>query len=155
MKKNLLFLILFFSFAINAQEIPKLPKDQMNSIKYEYNWKSENFLIINYRFLAKDCSYDNYGELKKTYNWFNESIYTKLDSTLFRSVFVYADKLAAKEILDNKDNYADIGHYFLKNFFNQKNNCYGVLVINKVGNYKVILGDYSKKDIENMLEALK
>jgi hypothetical protein len=155
MKNNVLFLILFFSFAINAQELPKLPKDQMNSIKYEYNWKTEKFLIINYRFLAKDCSYDNYGELKKTYDWFNEFIYSKLDSTLFRSVFVYADKLAAKEILDDQQNYADIGHYFLKNFFNQKNNCYGILVINKIGSYKVILGDYSKKDVENMLEALK
>lgn len=155
MMKNLLFLILFFSFAINAQELPKLPKDQMNSLKYEYNWKNENYLIINYRFLAKDCSYDNYGELKKTYDWFNETIYTKLDSTLFRSVFVYADKLAAKEILDNKDNYADVGHYLLKKFFPQKNNCYGVLVINKKGNYKVILGEYSKKDVENIFEALK
>lgn len=37
----------------------------MNSIKLEYNWKTEKILNINYRFLAKDCSYDNYGELKK------------------------------------------------------------------------------------------
>lgn len=153
-KLAVLLILIFFSENTFSQE-KRIPKDQMNSIKLEYNWKNENYLIVNYRFLAKDCSYDNYGELKKTYNWFNETIYTKLDATLFRSIFVYADKLAAKEILDNKDNYDDVGHYFLNKFFYQKNNCYGVLVINKAGNYKLILDEYSKKNIENMFDALK
>jgi hypothetical protein len=153
-KLAVLLILIFFSENTFSQE-KKISRDQMNSIKLEYNWKNENYLIVNYRFLAKDCSYDNYGELKKTYNWFNESIYTKLDATLFRSIFVYADKLAAKEILDNKDNYDDEGHYFLNKFFYKKNNCYGVLVINKAGNYKLILDEYSKKDIENMFDALK
>lgn len=155
MKKQLLIIILFFSLVLQAQILPKLPEEQISAIKYEYNWQDEKYLIVNYRFLAKDCSYNNYADLEKTYNWFNETIYSSLDNSLFRNVFVYADKLAAKEILDNENNYADVGHYFLKNFFNQKNNCYSVLVINKAGKYKIILGEYSKQDIVNLLDALK
>lgn len=154
MKKHLLLLVLFFNLSF-AQE-KAIPKDQMKSIRYEYNWtEEEDFLIINYRFPQDYCPYENYSELESTYNWLNNKVYSKVDMTKNRNVFIYADKLAAKPILDNETHYDDIGHYFLKNFFDKKGNCIGLLIINKKGAYQSIIGEYSSKDILNLTEALK
>lgn len=154
MKKCHLLLLLFvvqFSF---AQE-RTIPKKDLETIKYEYNWKNEPYLIVNYRFPKDYCPYENYGELDKSYTYLNNKIYSKIDMKNYRNVFIYADKLAAKSILDNKTHYDDIGFYFLKQLSENKGSCYGVLVINKNGQYNYILGEYSSKDIENLTNSLK
>lgn len=153
MKKHLILLFLFFQLGF-AQE-KTIPKDQMNSIRYEYNWKEESFLIINYRFPQDYCPRENYSDLEKTYNWLNNKVYGKVDMTNNRNIFIYADKLAAKPILDNVTHYDDIGHYFLKNYFDFNGNCIGLLIINKRGQYKYIIGEYSSKDIQNLTDLLK
>ena len=153
--RNYIILLLLSFQAIFSQE-KSIPKDQMKSIRYEYNWnEEEEFLIINYRFPQDYCPYENYSELESTYNWLNNKVYSKVDMTKKRNIFVYADKLGAKPILDSKTHYEDIGHYFLKNFFDKKGNCIGLLIINKKGEYKYILGEYSSKDILNLTETLK
>lgn len=153
MKKFMLILFVIFQLSYAQEKI--IPKDQMKSIRYEYNWKDEEFLIINFRFPQDYCPYENYSELKSTFNWLNNKVYSKVDMTKSRNVFIYADKLAAKPILDNETHYDDIGRYFLKNFFDKKGNCIGLLLINKKGAYKTIIGEYSSKDIINLTEALK
>ncbi len=154
MKKYLI--LLFFVFQMNFAQEKNIPKDQMKSIRYEYNWnEEEEFLIINYRFPQDYCPYENYSELESTYNWLNNKVYSKVDMTNYRNIFIYADKLAAKPILDNETHFDDIGHYFLKNFFDKKGNCIGLLIINKKGEYKYIIGEYSSKDILNLTETLK
>ncbi|WP_130736233.1 hypothetical protein [Flavobacterium sp. J27] len=152
--KQLIIVFALLSQMSFAQE-KVIPKDQMNSIRYEYNWKEEEFLIINYRFPQDYCPYENYEELEKTYTWLTNKVYSKVDMTHNRNIYVYGDKLAAKPILDFTTHYDDIGHYFLKNFFDKKGNCIGLLIINSKGAYKYIIGDYSSKDIINITEALK
>ncbi|NHN24319.1 hypothetical protein FIA58_001415 [Flavobacterium jejuense] len=148
--------ILFLIFQVSFAQEKNIPKDQMKSIRYEYNWKEEEeFLIINYRFPQDYCPYENYTELERTYNWLNNKVYSKVDMTNIRNIFIYDDKLAAKPILDNTTHYDDIGRYFLKNFFDKKGSCIGLLIINKKGAYKSIIGEYSSKDINNLTEALK
>ncbi|NJM79876.1 MAG: hypothetical protein HC854_10145 [Flavobacterium sp.] len=153
MKKYILLILLGFQISFSQEII--IPKDQMNSIKYEYNWKEEAFLIINYRFPKDYCPRENYSDLDRTYNWLHTKVYPNLDTKSYRNIYVYADKLAAKPILDNVTHYDDIGFYFLKNYFDYKGNCIGLLIINKKGEYKYIIGEYSSKDIQNLTEALK
>lgn len=152
MKKYILFF--FFIVQLGFGQENTIPKDQMSSIKYEYNWKNEDFLIVNYRFPKETCSYDNYGELDINFKWLKEEVFAKLETKNINTIYVYADKLDAKSILDNKTHYDDIGQYFLKNIFSKKGNCYGVLIINKKGKYKYILGEYSHVDIQNLLNSL-
>ena len=149
-----LFTLFFFSENIFSQE-NVLPNNQMVSIKYEYDWNKEDFLIVNYRMPNNYCSYENYSNLDKSYLWFKENIFNKVEIENYRNVFIYADKLASKQILDFKTHYDDIGHYFLKTFFDKKGSCYGVLVINKEGKYNYIIGEYSHIDIQNLINSLK
>lgn len=153
MKKHIIILFLVFQFGFSQEKT--IPKDQMNSIRYEYNWKEESFLIINYRFPQDYCPHENYVDLDRTYNWLTTKVYPNLDKETHRNIYVYADKLAAKSILDNETHYDDIGFYFLKNYFDFKGNCIGLLIINKRGQYKYIIGEYSSKDIQNLTDLLK
>ncbi|VXB88381.1 conserved hypothetical protein [Flavobacterium sp. 9AF] len=152
--KKYIFLILAIVQISFSQE-NTIPKDQMNSIRYEYNWKEEELLIINYRFPQDYCPYENYEDLKSTYNWLTNKVYSKVEMSKNRNIYIYGDKLAAKPILDFTTHYDDIGHYFLKNFFDKQGNCIGLLIINTKGQYKYIIGDYSSKDVINFTEALK
>ena len=153
MKKYLILLLLIVQSGF-AQE-KTIPKKDLETIKYEYNWKNESYLIVNYRFPKDYCPYENYGELDKSYAYLNSKVYSKLDLKSHRNVFVYADKLAAKSILDKKIHYDDVGLYFLKKLLDIKGSCYGVLIINKNGEYNYILGEYSSKDIQNLTDSLK
>lgn len=153
MKKYIILIILSFQLGFAQEKI--IPKDQMNSIRYEYNWKDEKLLIINYRFPQDYCPRENYTNLDRTYKWLMTNVHNNLDTLNSRNIFIYSDKLAAKPILDNITHYDDIGHYFLKNFFDKKNNCIGLLIINKRGQYKYIIGEYSSKDIQNLSDLLK
>ena len=155
MKKIIiLFILVFLSQNIFSQE-KLLPKNQMVSIKYEYDWKNEDFLVVNYRMPNDYCPYENYSGLEKSYLWVKKSILDRVAEKNSRNIFIYADKLAAKKILDFKTHYDDIGHYFLKTFFDKKGSCYGVLVINKAGKYNYIIGEYSHIDIQNLMDSLK
>lgn len=150
----LLIVILFIGENVFSQE-NTLPKNQLISIQNEYDWKKEDYLIINYRMPQNYCPYDNYSNLDKTALWLQKSVYGRVTVENYRSIFVYADKQAAKKILDFKTHYDDIGHYFLKTFFDNKGSCHGVLVINKEGKYNFIFGEYSHIDIHNLIDSLK
>ena len=155
MKKIIfLFILMFFSENIFSQE-SILPNNQVVSIKDEYDWKKEDYIIINYRMPNDYCPYENYSGLDKSYLWIKKSIYDRINVENYRNIFVYGDKLAAKKILDFKTHYDDIGHYFLKTFFDKKGSCYGVLVINKQGKYNYIIGEYFNIDVQNLVDSLK
>ena len=155
MKKIVVLLILvFFSDNVFSQE-NTLPNNQMVSIKDEYDWKKEDYIVINYRMPNEYCPYDSYTNLEKSYAWFQKEIYAKVTVKNYRNIYMYADKLPAKKILDFKTHYDDIGHYFLKKIFDKKGSCYGVLVINKAGKYNYIIGEYSHIDVQNLIDSLK
>ena len=99
--KNIVLLLMLVIFSENIFSQDKvLPKNQMVSIQYEYEWKNEDFLIVNYRMPNDYCPYENYSGLDKSYLWIKKSIYDRVTVKNYRSIFVYADKLAAKKILD-------------------------------------------------------
>lgn len=154
MKKIVLLLFLFANCILWAQE-KGIPKEQIKAIKYSYLWDKEEVIIINYRFPNDLCPYENYENLEDTYLWLEKKVFAKIDMKKYRNVYVYADHLAAKKIIDDTIHFEDIGEYFLKHYFNKKGNCCGVIVINQKGDYKYIYGEYSASDIVAMIEQLK
>lgn len=134
-------------------EIKIIPKDQLASIKTNYNWKNENYLIINYKNLPSNCTYDIYTDLKSNYINFEQKAFSKLDLNNSYNIFVYADKNLAKNLIDYKIHFDDIGLYFMKNYFDTS--CVGVIVINQKGEYLVKYNEYNTFTISQMLEKLK
>lgn len=135
------------------QEKHTLPKEQLAALKKHYNWQKEAYLIVNYKGLANHCSYDIYDNLVAVYTHYEKPALAKLDLTNCRTLFVYADKLLAKPILDEKTHFEDEGHYFLKNFFGL-DACNGVMVINAKGEYLFTNQEYSTQTIKQFLNNL-
>ncbi len=140
---------------VKIQEIKTLPKDELKAIKETYNWNNEKILIVNFKGMKDECNLSIYDGLQATREWFENTVYPNVDLTSCRNIYIYADKLYAKPILDFETHYDDVGHYFLKHFFNGKGICYGVMVINKKGEYLVEEGEYNQYTINNMIQRLK
>lgn len=157
MKKIISILFVFFLGILftYSQEVKKVTKKELIGLKRTYNWSDEKeFFIVNYRQPKNFCNYDNYENLERTKNWFEKNVFSKMDLSKCRTIFVYDDKLAAQSILDNKNHYEDVGHYFFNNYFNLRGFCYGVFVMNSKGEYLFEPGDYNHKNIELMLTQL-
>lgn len=135
-------------------EVKTISKDQFKSIKDNYNWTKESYLIVNFKNLQSKCSYDVYENIVNAYNLYEKKAFEKMDLSKCRNIFVYADKDLAKPILDYKTHFEDIGLYFMKNYFNQDNTCVGVLVINQKGEYLVTTEEYNTFTIEEMIKKL-
>lgn len=145
------------SIELNQQisdEVQTLPKDQLQAIKENYNWKKKQFLIVNFKNLQTKCSYDIYEDVVKAYNLYEKKAFEKIDLSNCRNIFIYADKALAKPILDNKTHFEDIGLYFMKHYFNQDKTCVGVLVMNQKGEYLVKAEEYNTFTITEMMEKL-
>lgn len=135
-------------------EVKTISKDQFKSIKDNYNWTKESYLIVNFKNLQSKCSYDVYENIVNAYNLYEKKAYEKMDLSNCKNIFVYADKDLAKPILDYKTHFEDIGLYFMKNYFKQDNTCVGVLVINQKGEYLVTTEEYNTFTIEEMIKKL-
>lgn len=142
------------STSTNTTEIKLIPNDQLKAIKENYNWNNEKFLIINFKNLQVKCNYEIYEDVVKAYNLYEKKAFDKMDLSQCKNIFVYADKPLAKPILDNKMHFEDIGLYFMKNYFNQENNCVGVIVINQKGEYLVETEEYNTFTIVEMMKKL-
>lgn len=132
----------------------KLTESQLKFIKENYNWNGENILIINFVQPKRNCFYDNYEHMNTSVNWWAK-YYAKIDLTNITNIFVYSDKFAAKEVIDSKTHFEDKENFLLKNFFLNGSECYGVLIINKMGDYQKEDGEYSQKTVERDILKLK
>ncbi|MEZ4788161.1 MAG: hypothetical protein R2790_09885 [Flavobacterium haoranii] len=176
MKKNVFYLVFSFSLltqiagaqvkilekgkANETNSIKKdqvkleIPQNQLATIKETYNWNNEKFLIVNFKGMRHVCNYDIYDDLVNAYNQYEKPAFAKMDLTNCRNVFLYADVQYAKPILDKKTHYEDVGHYFLKHYFNDLTSCTGVMVINQKGQYLLANEEYSTFTITKMIENL-
>jgi hypothetical protein len=154
MKNIILLLTILFSISVYSQEF-KVEKEQLDAIKELYKWNNEKFLVVNFTQPKYNCHYNNYQHLDNKKKWLDDNVYKNVDMTNCKSIYVFSDKQAAKKIIDNVIYFEDYYNYFLNNFFNIKERCYGLLIINQDGSYNNLVGEYSKKDVEIMLEALK
>jgi len=150
MKKQLMLLLLVISlFSFNKPEIQtdeKLSEEQLIFIKENYNWNSEDLIIVNFRQPQSSCHYDNYKNLKQSSDWWND-YYSKMKLNNIRNIFVYSDSNKATGIIDSKNHFSDVNNFFLENFFTEEQNCYGILVFNKNGDFQKKSGEYTQDDI--------
>lgn len=154
MKNIIILLIAIFSITTFSQE-NKIEKEQLDIIKELYNWNNEKYLIVNFTQPRYNCHYDNYQHLDNYKKWLNDNVYKNVDLNNCKSIYVFSDKKAAEKIIDNIIYFEDYNSYFLNNFLNIKENCYGLLIIRQDGIFDKLIGEYLKKDVENMLETLK
>ena len=101
--------------------------------------------------LAKKIEFQN-ENLKNGSQWFDNNIYKTINLSNTKNIFVYSDKLAAKKIIDNNRFFEDFENYFLNNFFNANDNCYGVIAINSDGRYSYKFGEFSTEDVTLLLK---
>ena len=159
MKKLFLLLILaigFLSFDKFEKEDAnkKLTKTELEFIKENYNWNSEEFLIINFTMPKNSCHYNNYANLKKSSKWWT-SFYSKMKLDNVHNIFVYSNSYKAKKIIDSKTHFEDTDSFILANFFSKDKSCYGIVIINKNGAFQKKAGEYVQKDITRFINRLK
>ncbi|WP_324027444.1 hypothetical protein QSV08_05900 [Maribacter sp. BPC-D8] len=159
MKKIIILLILsvgFLSFnedCINLNN-EKLTEAQLSFIMESYDWKSERLLIVNFRQPRTSCHYNNYQNLKKSAKWWTE-FYSKMEIANIRNIFVYSDNLKANKVIDSENHFDDINNFFLNKVFTKDKTCYGLIVINKKGEFRKKAGEFMQKDIEEFITQLE
>jgi hypothetical protein len=158
MKKIIVLFIIslgMMSFKYNKEKNSngKLTEIQLNFVKENYNWNTEDIIIVNFRQPRTNCSYDNYINLNNSVSWWN-SFYSKINLKNTLNIFVYSNKKAALNVIDSKTHFEDKNNFFLNIFFSDVRECYGLLVINKLGYYKKINGEYSENEVTNFIESL-
>ena len=154
MKKNILFFLLFignFTFS----QINVIPKEELETLKQSYKWNEEKILIVNFYLPKNNCHYNQYENLKNSKQWFDDNIYKTINLSNTKNIFVYSDKLTAKKMIDNNSFFEDFENYFLTNFFNENDNCYGVIVINSSGKCAFKIGEFSTEDVIMLLKNVK
>ena len=150
----LLLVISFLSFnKPESQTDEKLSETQLQFIIENYHWNSEDLIIVNFKQPRSSCHYDNYKNLKQSSEWWTE-YYSKMELVNVRNIFVYSESKKATEIIDSQNHFSDISNFFLDNFFNKEQSCYGILVINKKGEFQKKNGEYTQEDIVKYINIL-
>ena len=152
MKKIFLFFIFLFIANFTFSQENRIPKEKLETLKHFYKWNDEKILIVNFYLPKNKCHYNQYENLKNGSQWFDNNIYKTINLSNTKNIFVYSDKLAAKKIIDNNRFFEDFENYFLNNFFNANDNCYGVIAINSDGRYSYKFGEFSTEDVTLLLK---
>jgi len=153
--KKTIFLTVIFSFTLgfSQNENKKIAASQLKFIKEKYNWNTERILIINFTQSNENCFYENNRNLENSINWWNK-FYSKIDLTNVRNIYVYSDKISASTLIDAQTKFEDYEDFIWTNFFKYNKECYGLLIINFNGEYKIERGEYSEREVEKYLKTL-
>ncbi|RKS42478.1 hypothetical protein BC962_3292 [Gillisia mitskevichiae] len=155
--KIFLVILSFFTLSNGSNEIQsdyKLDDSELIFIRENYDWNKSDLIIINFREPRDNFWYDSYKNLENSNNWWNK-FYSHIDLVNTRNIFIYSDSKIMKSVIDFEKHYPDDSKFFLNKFFNKNNTCFGLLVINKNGNYLVKNGEYTKTDILTMINRLQ
>ena len=158
MTKNiLLFTFLILSFTVRSQikisDSINPTRVIINEFKLNYNWGEEKILIINFSFPLKSCHYNHYENLKAGKLWWN-NFYKKINLENIANRFVYSDSIKAKKIIDYQSHFPDKNNFILNNFFINTMECYGVILINEHGDYRIKKGEYLENEIVQFIREL-
>ena len=165
-------LFLSFGFLTNAQNLNiqrvevnnntfkgKLTTEQFNKFKSFIEITSEsklvegNNFIINYKQPFADCFYNQYekGE-NASVKWFENSVYEGMNIKFPTLNLFYQAK-----VVENKNSKMkfDLMNLIYNNFMKHNELCYGLLIVNSLGEYRLLIGEYSSKDVSKFIEELK
>ena len=139
---------------VSADFTGKVDSQNLDLIKQHYHWKDEEILIINYKQPISSCHFNNNKITSKSKNWWNEFYFKiKTDNTL--NIHVLANGEKVKNKLDDLKYFDDKNDLLWNNFFYRKKSCFGVLVLNKDGDYFQYNGHYSERQVEVFIDSLK
>lgn len=127
----------------------KLSPDELKFTKLQFDWDSEDILIVNYTQLRTDCHFDNHTHKINSGKWWRK-FYSETDISNSLVVFLCSEKHEGIKGL-----YVDRTNFFLKHFFSRKKSCFAVLIINKNGDYLQFNGHYSEEQVSNYTQYLK
>jgi hypothetical protein len=151
----LVFILLLTTSFNRFEETARIPETQLKFIKEKYKWDGEEILIINFTHKNENCFYNNNKASKEeTVKWWKK-YYSTIDLKNTLNIFVYSDKTSLAKMFDIPKCYEDYDDFLLKNFFNRKKECYGVLVINSIGEYRIKEGEYKEKVVSDFISDLK
>ena len=158
MKKIIILSIILNSFLIFSQEDSLLTRNQFNVselkfIKEVYEWQKEDVLIINFRQPSSNCHYNNNENIEQSLTWWND-FYKQFDLANKKNIFIYSDKKAAENVINNKNYFSDKNDFFYNKLFKNDNSCYGIIIINKEGKYNIQNGEYTLNQIQNLIDNL-
>lgn len=156
MKKLLLLFILLTTLLASAQTKPKFVKLTQRDIQFleqTYNWDGEKLLILNFKMPRTSCLYNQYKELENAKKWWNK-FYENVDLTNAANRFVYSDAEKAKAVIDNKVHFIDHGAFIYKHFFENEQSCFGLVVVDKLGNFEYKSGEYTDTEVSNFIVKL-
>jgi hypothetical protein len=135
-------------------QVGKLSEIDLKFIKENYNWNVKNILIINFAQPKTNCFYDHYIGINDPNNNWWEKFYSKVNLENCHNIFVFSDKNAANKIIDSKFSFYDKENFLLKSFFANGKLCWGVLIINKLGEYEKYDGEYQQNTVSKFIENL-
>lgn len=156
MKKLLTLFILLTTLFVSAQTNPKFVKLTQHDIQFleqTYNWKGEKLLILNFKMPRKSCPHNQYKNLKNAKKWWDK-FYENVDLTNAANRFVYSDAEKAKAIIDNKVHFIDHDGFIYNDFFENEQSCFGLVVVDKSGNFEYKSGEYTATDVTNFIVKL-
>ena len=143
-----------FSEFENTIETGQLTENDVQFLKENYNWNSEDFLIVNFKQPRSSCQYDNYKNLKKSVKW-GSTFYAELKLEHVRTIFIYADHKKAKKVIDSKSHFEDINSFIYTTFFSKDQTCVGIVVVNKKGVFQKHAGEYTQENVAELVKNLK
>ena len=140
--------------AVNATFAGKVDSQHLNLIKQYYHWQDEEILIINYKQPISSCHFDNNTITSKGKKWWKD-FYSDINTANTLNIQVLANGEKVKNKLDDLNFFDDKNDLLLNNFFNRKRSCFGVLVVNKNGDYFQYNGHYSESQVGAFIENLR
>jgi hypothetical protein len=143
-------LSLIANFAFSQENV--IPKEQLETLKQVYKWNDEKILLVNFYLPKNNCHYNQYDNLDRSKNWIDYNIYNSINLINIKKIYVYSDKFNAIQIINNKRCFEDYENYFLKNFFNASEACFGIVAINSDGKYSIKIGEFTTEDVNLLLK---
>ena len=67
---------------------------------------------------------------------------------------MYSDAEKAKAIIDNKVHFIDHDGFIYNDFFENEQSCFGLVVVDKSGNFEYKSGEYTATDVTNFIVKL-
>lgn len=139
---------------VHADFAGEVDSQDLILIRQYYHWKDEDILIINFKQPVSSCHFNNNKITSKGKKWWKD-FYSKNNTENTLNIQVLANGERVKNKLDDLTFFDDKNDLLLNNFFNRKSSCFGVLVVNKDGDYFQYNGHYSERQVRVFIENLR
>lgn len=116
-----------------------------------YKFSDESTYLINYRQPQSDCHYNQYENNTCDISWFEKNVFNKIEMPESMIKFYFQHKPIYQKGCASK---TDLNEYLYTTFFEKNNLCYGLIVINEKGEFRVLTGEYESDDINKFIKLL-